>query len=360
MNKFVHAQIKLTYRNGSEHHMLRAIVFVVAILLIMILVIPATVVYLLPSTGGQILENPIPEEHASLQLPDKIPSINVSVYRTGSKQTESVPLEKYVRGVIASEMPAEFEIEALKAQALAARTYIVRRLVEKEFTDTPKGSEVTDTELHQVYLNEEELRQRWGYEYDRKITRINQAVNETLGQVLTYDGKPINATFFSTSNGFTENSEEYWGAELPYLRSVKSPWDSISPRYHEQLEVPFQDFQKKLKVQLNVPSSTGVSSEFSEIISRTAGNRVKEVKVGERIFTGKEIRELLGLSSSHFDWTINNGKVVIKTLGWGHGVGMSQWGANGMAMEGYKAEDIVKHYYQGIQIQDFRQWIVKK
>jgi stage II sporulation protein D len=337
--------------------MVRPIVLLVAVLVVTLLIIPASVVQFLPKGVGQVND-----ENADLTVmppSDQTPNLKIAVYRTGSKKIETLPIELYVRGVVASEMPSEFELEALKAQALAARTYIIRRIIEKDFTDTPKGSMVTDTEQHQVYHSEQELRKLWGIEYGRKISKINKAINETVGQVLTYEGKPITATFFSTSNGFTENSEEYWSAEIPYLRSVESPWDKESPRFKQRIEISMKDFQKKLNLSEAIPAASSGSS-FSKMVSRTEGKRVKEVKIGNQIFSGKEIRELLGLASSHFEWEIKNGEVIVETVGYGHGVGMSQYGANGMAKEGRTAEEIVTHYYTGVEIQDFRQWIVKK
>lgn len=326
-------------------------------LLVLILVIPAVIIQFIPEGSGQVL-SAIHDDDEETELPS-YPTLYVSVYRVASETVERVPLEEYIRGVVASEMPVDFELEALKAQALAARTYIVRRLVEEiKEDDLPEGADVKDTEQHQVYQNEEELQQRWGRSYTRNMQKIEQAVQETMGQVLTYDGKPIDATFFSTSNGRTENSEEYWHQEIPYLRSVASPWDVESPRYEDQISIPLQEFQQALGIQLS--SSVSDLSSISEIISRTTGDRVKQVQIGEKSFTGKEIRELLHLPSAHFEWKMENGSILIETKGWGHGVGMSQWGANGMAQEGYTSEQIVRHYYQNIEIDDYREWIVKR
>lgn len=343
---------------GSEQNMVRPIVVIVILLLTALLIIPAVIVQFIPHGAGQVLNERV-ELEPQLTATDPLPNIQIAVYRTSTGTIENVPLESYIRGVVASEMPAEFELEALKAQALAARTYIIRRLVDKDLTDSPEGSVVTDTEKHQVYQNDAELQERWGIEYERKISRINQAINETVGQVLTYEGRPINATFFSTSNGYTENSEDYWSTAIPYLRSVASPWDQESPRYKEQITLSIGDFQKYLGLK-NLSLSVGTNQSFSEVLSRTTGNRINQIKIGDQIFTGKEVRELLGLSSSHFEWKLEDSKVVINTLGWGHGVGMSQWGANGMAAEGYSYEQIVNYYYKDVQIQDYRQWLVKK
>ncbi|EGL81773.1 stage II sporulation protein D [Caldalkalibacillus thermarum TA2.A1] len=336
---------------------MRSVLIITIGLLIVLLIVPSVVVQFLPHGAGQAAG-----EVVQLKRPDPgeapVPDIMVRVYRTNTKTIEKVPLEEYVRGVVASEMPHDFELEALKAQAMAARTYIIRRLIEKDFNDAPEGADVRDDTGHQVYQNEAELRRRWGKAYAHKISRINQAVNETRGKVITYQGKPIDATFFSTSNGYTENSEDYWGKQIPYLRSVESPWDKESPRFEQQMRFSLDEFQQKLGVQLSLPASSG--QPFAEIVSRTEGQRVKEVQVGDRTFTGREIRELLGLPSSDFQWTIAGNEVVITTAGYGHGVGLSQYGANGMAKEGYTADDIVRYYYQDVAIEDYRQWIVKK
>ncbi|WP_202079579.1 stage II sporulation protein D [Caldalkalibacillus salinus] len=333
--------------------MIRPITFLASVLVLCLLIVPAVIVQFMPKGAGQVQE----QQHVPLAIAKQgnAPVIMVSVYRTETGDIEKVPLEAYIRGVVASEMPTDFELEALKAQALAARTYIIRRLVEKDFSDVPEGSVVTDTIKHQVFQNEEELRARWGIEYERKISRINEAVNATMGLVLTFQGHPINATFFSTSNGYTENSEDYWGAEIPYLRSVESPWDTESPHYKNETTMSIEALQDKLNTTISVPASS--DQPVMEVVSRTAGNRVSEVAIGDQTFTGKEIRELLELDSSHFDISIVNQSAVIQTTGYGHGVGMSQWGANGMAAEGHTAEEIVQYYYENIAIEDYRQWI---
>jgi stage II sporulation protein D len=280
--------------------------------------------------------------------------IQIPVYLVKEKRIETVPLEHYVRGVIAAEMPVGFELEALKAQAIAARTYILRRMTEQDYSNVPvEGAWVTDTVLHQVYLTEEKLKQKWDlFTFANNMSKINQAVMETEGLIVTYEQQPINATFFSTSNGFTENSEDYWSATIPYLRSVPSPWDeNISPRYQETISLPYQTVLTKLGISDVEPAIVQTAPEKAfKVLEMTEGNRVKTVKIGNQTFTGREVREKLGLNSSQFQWRWNGNQIEFTTFGYGHGVGMSQWGANGMAMEGKKAEDIIKYYYQGVEI----------
>ncbi|XQY91664.1 stage II sporulation protein D [Metabacillus sp. HB246100] len=269
--------------------------------------------------------------------------VDIPVYRSQLKEIENIPLEEYVVGVVASEMPADFELEALKAQALAARTYITKQMMNEKALSAPEGSIVTDTQIHQVYKNVEELKKIWGKEYEDKINKITEAVAATQGQILTYDNKPIDALFFSTSNGFTENSEAYWKEEIPYLRSVESTWDEESPKFYDQKIISVQEFEKKLGVSIE----EGTVGKITEL---TPGKRVAKVEIGGKTFTGKDIREKLELKSSDFTWELKGDSIVIETEGYGHGVGMSQYGANFMAVDGKNYEEIVSYYYKGTEV----------
>ncbi|MFD3271444.1 stage II sporulation protein D [Paenibacillus dendritiformis] len=292
----------------------------------------------------------------------------VRVYLANARKIENVPLERYVRGVLAAEMPADFELEALKAQAIAARTYIVRRLRVGDTAGVPEGADVTDTVAHQAYIPLAELAKRPKH----TIAKLNQAVNETRDQVITYQGEPIMAAFFSTSNGYTENAEDYWKNPVPYLKSVPSPWDQAeSPRYAETVELPLNEVLDKLGLtpaavpglaQASRQGGGGSGSPSSDtvaggglaadvrILSRTAGKRVEEVQFGSKRFSGRDIREKLNLRSSAFDWERDGDKLRITTYGYGHGVGMSQYGAQGMAKQGAAAERILTYYYTGVKL----------
>lgn len=274
----------------------------------------------------------------------------VPLYVTERGAVEEIPLESYVRGVVAAEMPVEFELEALKAQAIAARTYAVRRLESGDATGVPPegaGALVTDTTAHQAYASEEELRERWGFfAYARHMDKLTRAVNETKGLIVTYDGNPIDAAFFSTSNGFTENSESYWQAELPYLRSVPSPWDErVAPDFERETSFSWNEFYRKLNL-----SPSKVPPKLS-VASRSDSGRVLELRIGGAAYTGREVRERLGLASTDFVWEIGDEGILFKTKGYGHGVGLSQWGAHGMAKEGKSAEEIVLYYYRGTEVE---------
>ncbi|WP_442596854.1 stage II sporulation protein D [Neobacillus sp. D3-1R] len=332
----------------------KPLVLLAAVLFTITLLVPALLV--LPFSGdhasGKLGENLRSDKPEAVPVDSKLldSSIEVAVYRTSKKEIEKFPLERYVVGVVSAEMPAEFELEALKAQALTARTYIVKQLLSDGQLGVPKGANVTDTVIHQVFKNDEELKRIWGKDYEANLRKVQEAVIETRGQILTYEGKPIYTTFFSTSNGYTENSEDYWSDSYPYLRSVASPWDvKESPKFNAQVVITVPEFEQKLGVKLSG------SDKIGEIVERTKGNRVAKVDFNGKTLSGKDIREKLDLKSSDFSWVKKGDHIVINTKGYGHGVGMSQYGANGMAKEGKNYEDIVKHYYQGVAISSAEQ-----
>lgn len=328
--------------------MKRYLLILLAALPVLLIAVPSLLVYYFSPQSPSALptSKTIPETNS---LPNQIP---IKVYRTEKKVVETIPLESYVEGVVAAEMPAEFELEALKAQALAARTYIIRRLKAGNFADVPSGGHVLDTISHQVFLDEQQRKERWGERYEWKSMRIRQAVQATAGLILTYQGEPIDATFFATSNGFTENANEYWEQSVPYLRSVASPWDVGSPRFEERKVISTSELEQKLGITLDAAASG--RGQWYDVLERTTGNRIGKIRIGNKEFSGREIRERLGLNSSAFTMELANDRVLITTRGYGHGVGMSQWGANGMAREGKSAEQIVKHYYRGISLQNYR------
>ncbi|MEK5444832.1 stage II sporulation protein D [Fredinandcohnia sp. FSL W7-1320] len=331
---------------------IKPIIVLVSVLFVLILLIPSMLVIpFSDKDAGKLAEerqsNPEPPQIASG------PTVEVAVHRVSAQKIENVPLEEYVVGVLAMEMPAEFELEALKAQALAARTYVVRQMLSDQKLKVPNGADVSDTVSHQVYKNNEELKVQWKGDYDWKIEKIRQAVNETQGQIITFNGEPIDAVFYSTSNGYTEDSENVWKNEVPYLKSVESPWDVNTEKFHSQVNMPVSEFESKLGIKL------GNGNDIGKITSRTKSNRVASVEVGGKTFTGVQVRDALGLRSSDFSWERKGSHIVIQTKGYGHGVGMSQYGADGMAKEGKSYKDIVTHYYQGVEISSTENFLNK-
>ncbi|MDX8361093.1 stage II sporulation protein D [Cytobacillus sp. IB215316] len=325
----------------------KPLVILISVLFAMIIVIPSLLVFPFSAKeGGKLIEESKLEPSPTLTTNTLNSEVEVAVYRSQAKTIEHVPLEEYVVGVLASEMPADFELEALKAQSLSARTYIVKKMIGGQAVGVPEGADVTDMVLHQVYKNKDELKELWGIDYERKMEKFQEAVRSTAGQILTYDSTPIEASFFSTSNGFTENSEDYWENPFPYLTSVASPWDETSPKFHNQVTMTVAEFEQKLNIKLPSDGTVG------KIIARTPGKRVDTVEISGKTFKGREVRDQLGLSSSDFTWVRKNDQIVISTKGYGHGVGMSQYGANGMAEEGKTYQEILTHYYKGAQISD--------
>lgn len=265
----------------------------------------------------------------------------VRVKREGTKEIEEIPFEEYVKGVLAGEMPASFHIEALKSQAVAARTYVLKKMEDNK----TKEYDVVDSIKNQVYLDDETLKKNWGKNYTTNINKMKQAILETKGEYLTYDNEIITAFFFSTSNGKTENCEEVFVETLPYLKSVDSSWDSeVSPVYNDEKTLTLKDFYTKLGLKYNKNLNI-------QVLSYTEGKSIKNVKINNVIFKGTDVRSKLGLRSADFTIEKEKENVKIKTKGNGHGVGMSQYGALAMAKKGYTYDQILKYYYKNIEIQ---------
>lgn len=264
----------------------------------------------------------------------------VRVKRESEDKIDLIPLEEYVVGVVAGEMPVTFHLEALKAQAVAARSYVLKRI---EY-NKDKDYDVVDNVLSQVYLDNDHLKKAWANNYQTNILKIKTAVLMTKGEYLEYDGKMADALYFSTSNGFTENSDEIFGFEAPYLKSVVSVWDQkTSPvfkdiknysltSFYELLAIPYQ---KEITIKVIKKSSTG---------------RIIELIINNELMMGSEVVKKLKLRSNDFDIKQQQEEVIVETKGYGHGVGMSQYGALGMAEDGYLYDEILAYYYQGTKI----------
>lgn len=328
---------RYTYRRNTQRP--KWLLWAGILLGCVMIVLPAVVVML--PIGSNDESQSAPEDNESVPaLTEDEDVLDVQVQRTATDEVEEVPLEQYVASVVASEMPVDFEEEALKAQAVAARTYIVHHLQQQDEDD----SVIKDTTEHQVYKSDDELKEGWGEDYHWKMDKVSTAVLATEGEIITYDEEPITPTFFSMSNGYTEDAENYWGNALPYLKSVESKWEEAHPDFEEQNVFTFGELQEKLGVSLHEGGDIALS------LSRTDSNRVNELQINDTTFSGKEIREKLALRSSDFSIEQYPDHFVFTTKGFGHGVGMSQHGANGMAEEGRSYEDILHHYYQDVDI----------
>ena len=257
----------------------------------------------------------------------------ITIYRNNGSVI-NLSMTDYLIGVLGAEMPASFNIEALKAGAIASRTYALKKIQD--------GGKLTDTVSTQVYNDNNELRNKWGNEFDKYYNKIKQAVEATNDLVITYNGELISALFFSTSNGYTESAKEVFGYDIPYLQSVESSVDKETTSYLKTVE-------KETATLLNILGVTNLDN--IEIVSRTSSGRVKEIKIDNKTYSGVELRNLLGLRSTDFDISVNGESVTITTRGYGHGVGMSQYGANKLANNGYSYSDIIHHYYQNVNIE---------
>lgn len=249
------------------------------------------------------------------------------------------PFEDYIIGVVAAEMPANFEIEALKAQAVAARSYVLKKIEQNKNNEY----DILSSTMNQVYIDNNQMKAKWSNNYDEYLNKIKKAVIETKGQYLTYNGNVIEAFFFSTSSGKTENSEEVFSKALPYLRSVDSNWDNISPAFNSTNIFTLKEFY----FDLNIPYNDKLNIN---IIETTSTGRIKKIKINNKEFSGNEIRNALKLKSTFFKIKLDKDKVIIETKGYGHGVGMSQYGAQAMAKNNYTYDQILKYYYQGVDI----------
>lgn len=282
---------------------------------------------------------------------EKIPS-KIKVFRTDTGRTESIRFEKYVKGVVSSEMPSEFDAEALKAQSVAARTYSLSRLLRAEDDGNPTShpdAPVCDSVHCQVYQSELQLTKNKGSDWmNSGWKKICDAVDDTKGELLYYDGKLVEqALFHSSSGGKTENCEDVFASAVPYLVSVDSPYEEDATHKNEKATFTVSEFSSKIKAAYpNVQFGT-ISAQNIKILSHSSGGRVERIKIGSGTLEGREVREALGLYSANFTVSTTGDSITFTSVGSGHGVGMSQYGANGMAKKGYSYKEILSHYYSG-------------
>lgn len=256
---------------------------------------------------------------------------NVQIKDTDKKSNDNykidTELEDYVIGVVAGEMSPSFPYEALKAQAVAARTYAARAIAQNPSVDKKS--------LYQNYVSIDKMKSMWGDDYEKWYEKIKSVVYDTAGEVVEYDNEPILAAFYSTSCGKTEDCQNVWSEDLPYLKSVDSEGDKYSPYYQKSIDVKKSTLKKIY------------GSENICVNQKTDAGYVKSVKIGDKIVDGDDIRTCFDLPSTAFDITEKNDTITFTTKGYGHGVGMSQYGACYMANNGSTYTEILGHYYKG-------------
>ena len=259
--------------------------------------------------------------------------------------TKEMNLETYLCGVVLAEMPADFEQEALKAQAVVSRTYALRRLTAG--TKHENGAVCTDPACCQGYMTEEQYGNKGGSATD--VLKISQAVQATAGEVLVYQGNLIDATYFSCSGGRTEDALAVWGSDVPYLQATDSPGEEMAA-YHTD-EAVFSPEQVEMALSLDM---TGDPDEWFTVLSLTDGGGVAQIDICGQVFSGVEVRKALGLRSAAFTVTADENSVTFYTRGYGHRVGMSQYGADAMALAGNSYNEILTHYYCGTNVAQYQ------
>jgi len=311
---------------------LKKLAAAIAILMILLFAIP---LLLVRDRGEEPGKKEAPEE----DLP-------IDVYMCDTDRIVTMNLEDYVLGVVAGEMPASFHPEALKAQALAARTYTMLRMRQFGGSGCSKhpGAEICADSTHcQAYRDPVSVK--------KDLDKLKDAVYGTAGEVIVYDNKLIDAVFHSTSGGKTENSEEIWSNRVPYLRSVVSQYEEHSPKFVARQEISIDNFVqciKKLDPEV-VINKKNIKNEI-KVLERSEGGRITIIKIGNKTFKGMDVRNVLGLNSSNFSFDVTASTILFTVVGNGHGIGMSQYGADGMAKNGASYRDIVTNYYQGVAI----------
>ena len=266
-------------------------------------------------------------------------------------QLEEMELEEYILRVVSAEMPASYELEALKAQAVAARTYTLRKKLGGGCQKI-EGAEICSDHTHcQAYCSEEDMRKKWGDDYQTYHEKIEQAVSQTAGQVLVYEGQPISALYFSSSGGMTESSEHVFGGQVPYLQSVASPGESDYAGAQTKKEFSYAEAAALISEKYPEAKITAQNAKTAiSILSRYESGRVENLKLGETTISGVKARQLFGLRSANFTISFGADKMTFETVGYGHGVGMSQAGANAMGKDGKTYQEILLHYYTGVAL----------
>ncbi len=266
-------------------------------------------------------------------------------------EVEEVELDKYLYHVVSAEMPADFEIEALKAQAIVARTYTIYKAKNRKHEN---ADICDDSTCCQAWISKEDRLARWEEsKRESNWQKIEQCVNETKGKIITYNNEPINAFFHSNSGGITELPVNVWGgSNLPYLQVVETAGEEGYSQYASEIELTNEELLTKLREKYNDIQIDFTDNEAIKILEHTDGNRVKTIKFGNHEISGVEARSLLGLRSTNFEITKESNKIKFTVKGYGHGVGMSQTGADTMAKQGSNCEEIIHHFYANIEIKE--------
>ena len=276
------------------------------------------------------------KEEVPLEKKEEVKEIEVTILDSKTSQKENLNLEDYIVGVVAAEMPASFSMEALKAQAVAARSYAMYKI-----NTSKKDYDLVTDVTNQAYIDKDKMQEKWQDNFNTYYEKIKTAVAETKNQVLTYDDEVICAFYFAMSNGYTEDSALVFGEAKDYIASVDSSWDKNLKNYEVTTTISKNDFCEKLNINCN-------NIVISDIKYSNTG-RINSLKINNQEFLGTKVRTLLNLRSTDFQIDIGE-DIKITTKGYGHGVGMSQYGANELAKLGKNYDEILKYYYKDVAI----------
>jgi stage II sporulation protein D len=332
--------------------------FVIRILIaaILLLLIPIITVHFLPE------KETAAEQPASNDNPDEIilttdwEDVTITMYNQWTKELVELPLEEYLIGVVAGEMPATFDMEALKAQTVAARTFAVDKMISfgGRGCSLKEGADVCSSFAHcQEWISEDMMRKNWGEEFDAKYAKIKQAVIDTKGEIMKYNGKPIEVLYHSTSNGKTEEASEVFSSSLPYYKTVESAGEEDAPKFEGSVTYTNQEFVRIFQSRYKVKLDPANLQKEIKINGYTESGRIRALTIGGLKLRATEFRLLYKLNSTDITFVFGEDSITMKTKGFGHGVGMSQVGADRMAQRGYSYKDILLHYYQGVNIEHY-------
>lgn len=290
-------------------------------------------------------------EKPSLDLGVQYKKINL--LHNNENVVETLELEDYLINVVAAEMPVEYEEEALKAQATVARTYTLYQIENGHKHD---NADICDSSTCcQAWISKEKRYEKWGDNQDEKWSKLTNAVYSTAGEVITYDGKPIDAFFHSNSGGTTEIPVNVWGgSDFPYLQVVETSGEDEYSQYYSEKEYTKAEIESKMKSAYSDFSIDWNEENCIEILEYTESSRIKTLKIGNKNISGVEARKIFELKSSNFKYEISESTVKFKVIGYGHGVGLSQTGSNTLAKEGKNYKEIIEHFFKNVEIENIK------
>ena len=298
-------------------------------------------------------ENIIKEENVNTYDYQQYGTIRLLHHDTG--EVEEVKLDEYLCNVVSAEMAADFEVEALKAQAIVARTYTIYKIKNKKHEN---ADICDDSNCCQAWISKEDRLSKWDQNLkESNWAKIQKCVNETAGKIITYNNQPINAFFHSNSGGITELPVNVWGggSDMPYLQVIETSGEDAYAQYASEVVFTQDELLSKLKEKYSDIQIDFNNDEDIKILEYTDSNRVKTVKFGNYEISGTEARSILGLKSTNFEIIKENGNIKFAVKGYGHGVGMSQTGADSLAKQGSNCEDIIHHFYANVEIKQINE-----